>query len=362
MTTTAARTLAERLDLPALTAELARYATDVDLHRRAPVEGVRALGRHGLMGALIPQQYGGIALTAAELFEAGAAVAEGCGATGLIWGQHLAATAFIARFGNTHTRSLLPAAATGARHFGIGVGYTSRPGGPVQAVHRGGRTLISGTATWVTGSALMTDALLSAEDQVNGGRTIMGVVPRSALTVQPPYQMVAVTSGLNADVSFSDVDITDTLLDLPPERTAISSVFTANKAPRDAGFHVGLTRLALATIRHGRPLDPDLLPALDRVETAAAVARAAMVGWLTGKTYEDIDVPQFWQHYQAIATIMWDAAGLVMSAGGSGGLRDGALPQRIAREAMYYLARINVKGRLPVVEEQAQRALSTSRL
>jgi alkylation response protein AidB-like acyl-CoA dehydrogenase len=337
---------APALDLDGLTEELAHYADDVDLRRRAPVEGLAALGRRGLMGALIPPAWGGLDLTPAQLFEAAAAIGAGCGATGLIWGQHLAATAFIARWGDGATRALLPEAASGERLLGIGVGYTSRPGGPVQAHHDGDRVRFSGDATWVTGAALMTDALLSAEDAEQGG-ILMAVLPRDALTVHPPYQLTAVTGGMNCTVSFRDVDVTGSLLATPRDRAQTSAVFTRNKSPRDAGFYTGLTRACLALVREARGLDAPLAGLLDRIDSAAQAAAGDMRAWLERHRFEDIDTPPFWARYHRTARVMWEAAGLVMSAGGSGGLRDGATHNRLAREAMYYLARIPLRSRLP---------------
>lgn len=342
--------LTTALDLEGLTRDLRRHADDVDRTRRAPVEGLAALSERGVMGALIPRGYDGLELSPAGLFEVAAAIGAGCGATGLIWGQHLAATAFVSRWGNEAARALLPEAARGERLFGIGVGYTGRAEAPVQARHEHGRVIFTGDATWVTGAALMTDALLSAQDKENGG-VLMAVIPRAAVTVHEPYALDVVTSGMNCTVSFRDIDVTDALLSTPRDRAATGAVFTQNKSPRDAGFYAGLTSTMLELCRSARFLDDALLPQLDRIVGTAATVRTAMLDWLDGRTYEEIDTPPFWDRYHSIAQVMWETAGLVMSAGGSGGLHDGATHNRLAREAMYYLARISIRTRLPRVAD-----------
>lgn len=334
-------TAAARLDLTGLTGELAAHAGEVDRTRRAPAEGLAALGRRGLLGALIPRVYGGLELSPAELFEVAAAIGAGCGATGLIWGQHLASSAFIARWGNDAARALLPEAVDGRRLFGIGVGYTSLPDGPVQARRENGRILISGEATWVTGASLLTDGLISAQDATTGG-VLMAVVTAAELAAGPPYGMVAVTSGMNCTVTLRDVDVTDRLLSAPLDRSQTSAVFTQNKAPRDAGFYTGLSRACLALAAQARTLDAAGRDRLDAITGEVEEAAAAMRRWLEPHTYEHIDAQAFWQRYDRLARLMWQAAGLVMSAGGSGGLLDGAEHNRLAREAMYYLARINI--------------------
>lgn len=337
--------LTETLDLQGLTEELATHAGDVDARRRAPVEGLAALGRRRLLGALIPRACGGLELHPADLFEVAAAIGAGCGATGLIWGQHLASSAFIARWGNDAARALLPDATFGGRLFGIGVGYTSRPNGPVQARRENGRMLFSGEATWVTGAPLMTDGLISAQDATTGG-VLMALIPAAELYPGPPYGMVAVTSGMNSNVTLHDVDVTDWLLNAPADRSQTSAVFTQNKAPRDAGFSTGLSRACLALCAGARTLDDAGRPRLAAIAEQVEEAAAELHRWLAPRSYEDIDTPPFWQRYFRIVDLMWQAAGLVMSAGGSGGLLDGAPHHRLAREAMYYLARINFATRL----------------
>lgn len=339
MTQTQPRNLAQSLDLAGLTAELARHADDVDQQRRAPVEGLAALATRGLLGALIPEQYGGLGLSAADLYEAAGAIGAGCGATGLIWGQHLAATAMVSRWGTEHTRALLPAAARGERLFGIGVGHTSKPDGPVQARRGGGRVLYSGAAPWVTGALVMTDALIAAEDRERG-ETLLAVAAAADLAIGEPYQLDVVTGGVTATVACRDLDLTDMLLAAPADRAQHGVVFTANKSPRDAGFYTGLTRAALALCRQARTFDSSLEPQLARVEQAAESARVAMGEWLALHDYGDVPRPQFWTRYHRTARLMVQAAALAMSAGGSGALRDGATHNRLARESMYYIARI----------------------
>lgn len=339
VTQTQRRPLAQELDLPGLTEELRRSADEVDRTRRVPVEGMAALAARGLWGALIPTQDGGLGLTPAQLFEVSQAVGAGCAATGLMWGQHLAATAMIAKWGTPTTRPLLPSAARGGRLFGIGVGHSGKPGSPVGVRHVGGRVLMSGTAPWVTNATVMRDALIAAVDPEQGG-VVLAVVSAADVTPGEPYGLLAVTAAQTATVAFEDVDVTDTLLDAPRDRAAHGAVFTQNKSPRDAGFYSGLARAALGLCRRIPNLDAPAGEQLGRVEAAAASAGESMRAWLEPRVYEDIDAPPFWTLYHRAAEVMQQAAGLMMSAGGSGGLRDGSTQSRIGREAMYYLARI----------------------
>ncbi len=335
--------MVQALDLPGLTDELRRHADDVDRTRRAPVEGLAALRARGLFGPLVPEADGGLDLSPVELFDVAIAIGAGCGATGLIWGQHLAATAMIATWGAGDTRTVLPGAARGERLFGIGVGHTAKGTGAVLAHWQGDRAFISGAAPWVTGATLMTDALIGAEDRERGG-VILSIVPAASLVIGEPYGLNVVTSGMTATVSFEHVEVTESMLNAPRDRTAHGAVFTANKSPRDSGFYAGLTRAALGLCRDVRNLDEAVRDNLARVERQAEAAEAAMREWLLGRTFEEIDQPAFWTRYHRTAAVVTQAAALAMSAGGSGALRDGATHNRLAREAMYYIARIPLRS------------------
>lgn len=78
-------------------------ADDVDIRSRFPSETIEALQGSGLLGALIPVEFGGIG---ASLAEAGAAVTElarACSSSGMILAMHHSQVACIARHGETPT-------------------------------------------------------------------------------------------------------------------------------------------------------------------------------------------------------------------------------------------------------------------
>lgn len=76
-------------------------ADDVDLRSRFPFETIEALQASGLLGVLIPAEYGGVG---ASLAEAGGAVTElarACSSSGMILAMHYLQVSCITRHGHT---------------------------------------------------------------------------------------------------------------------------------------------------------------------------------------------------------------------------------------------------------------------
>jgi acyl-CoA dehydrogenase len=78
----------------------AEYAAAVDAEARFPHEALGALKDAGLMGALVPDEYGGEGASVSELASICHLLGRACGATGLIYAMHLIQTACIARHGD----------------------------------------------------------------------------------------------------------------------------------------------------------------------------------------------------------------------------------------------------------------------
>lgn len=117
-------------------------ADAVDQGRLFPRENLKALGSAGLMGLLIPAEYGGAGAGLAEMSQAVETQAQYCSSTAMIVLMHYCATAVIAAKGNESLkRQVLPAAARGEHlstlafseagsggHFYVPVSEVSRNG------------------------------------------------------------------------------------------------------------------------------------------------------------------------------------------------------------------------------------------
>jgi alkylation response protein AidB-like acyl-CoA dehydrogenase len=98
-----------------LSQEVLRPGADrVDQSRSFPRENMTALGRAGVLGLLVPAEYGGVGGGLAEMSRALETQARACASTAMITLMHFAATAIIsAKGGDALKQKLLPAIARG---------------------------------------------------------------------------------------------------------------------------------------------------------------------------------------------------------------------------------------------------------
>jgi alkylation response protein AidB-like acyl-CoA dehydrogenase len=93
---------------------LARRADEIDRERRFPRENVQALGRNGLLGLVVPQEFGGAGAGIPEMAQVLECMAQACASTAMVTLMHYCGTAVIAAKGSASVkRSLLPAIAAG---------------------------------------------------------------------------------------------------------------------------------------------------------------------------------------------------------------------------------------------------------
>jgi alkylation response protein AidB-like acyl-CoA dehydrogenase len=150
--------------------DIAPHAAAVDAEARFPSEAVRALGEAGLMGLLVPQEFGGmgqpLTLAAAVIDE----VAQRCGSTAMVYTMHLCGVnCYLTspdRFGDE-----LRAAAAG-RHLSTLAfsekGSRSQFWAPVsRAVASGDGFLLSAEKSWVT-SAGVADGIVASSQSTDG--------------------------------------------------------------------------------------------------------------------------------------------------------------------------------------------------
>jgi alkylation response protein AidB-like acyl-CoA dehydrogenase len=89
-------------------------ADEIDQQRKFPRENLNALGKAGVLGMMIPAEYGGSGATLAEMSKALETEGQNCASTAMIVLMHFCATAAIgAKGGEALKRKVLPAAARG---------------------------------------------------------------------------------------------------------------------------------------------------------------------------------------------------------------------------------------------------------
>src|SRR6266567_2175131 len=135
---------------------LAEHAADVDRESRFPVEAMAAIRGSGLMGLLVPRDYGGFGGELRDLAAVAAKLAEGCLSTAMIWAMHCQQVDTIARYGQQVLKEkLLPRIADGSVYVASVTSERGKGGHLLTAtaplVAAGDRLLIDRNAPVVTG-------------------------------------------------------------------------------------------------------------------------------------------------------------------------------------------------------------------
>lgn len=129
---------------------------DWDETQKFPVEVFRKLGELGLMGVLVPTEYGGSGLTYFEYITVVSEIAKVCGSIGLSVAAHNSlCTGHIMYFGNEEQKQkYLPKLASGAwiGAWGLTEANTGSDSGNMQCVatRDGDDWVINGTKNWIT--------------------------------------------------------------------------------------------------------------------------------------------------------------------------------------------------------------------
>ncbi|MBV9988586.1 MAG: acyl-CoA dehydrogenase family protein [Chitinophagaceae bacterium] len=132
------------------------YVMDWDESQEFPLQLFRDLGRLGLMGVLVPEQYGGAGLSYFEYNVVIQEIAKVCGSIGLSVAAHNSlCTNHILTFGNeTQKQRWLPKLATGESlgAWGLTEPNTGSDAGNMKttAVKEGGEWILNGTKSWIT--------------------------------------------------------------------------------------------------------------------------------------------------------------------------------------------------------------------
>lgn len=154
--------LAQRLEPVALAQRLvpvlAANSVEVDEEARFPVASLGELRRSGLMGLLVPREYGGFGASTRTMAQVAQVLAAGCPSTAMIWAMHCQQVAVLADHAPEDIRrDVLPRIAAG-EIFVASVTTERGKGGHLQTSYsplryEGGEAIVQREAPVVTGGA-----------------------------------------------------------------------------------------------------------------------------------------------------------------------------------------------------------------
>lgn len=178
-----------------------------------PAGQLERLSSAGVLGWVIPPEYGGAGVSARFLNEGYVQLASSCLTTAFVLTQRNGATQRIAGSANSDLKSeLLPPLCTSEMFATVGVSHltTSRQHlrRPVlQVEQRDGKFVFDGFAPWVTGAAAA-DVIVTG-GTLSDGTQILAAVPTDlpGLTVDPPPRLLALNASQTSSVRFDNVAV-----------------------------------------------------------------------------------------------------------------------------------------------------------
>jgi alkylation response protein AidB-like acyl-CoA dehydrogenase len=197
---------------------LGANADQVDQARAFPRENIKALGEAGLLGLLVPAEFGGSGGGMAEMSQVLEVQAQNCSSTAMVMLMHYCATAVIsAKSGNKLKQEILPAMARG-EHLGTLAFSEAGSGGhfyaPVSEVRRnGGGKRLSASKSFVT-SAGEADSYIVSARKVNAASATesdLYWVPKTAagLTTHGRFEGLGLAGNGSAPMKLENVTLED---------------------------------------------------------------------------------------------------------------------------------------------------------
>jgi alkylation response protein AidB-like acyl-CoA dehydrogenase len=193
-------------------------ADQIDQTRCFPRENLQLLGKAGVLGLLIPMQYGGTGAGIAEMSQVLDTQAQNCASTAMITLMHYCATAVIAAKGSDALKQrLLPVSARGESISTLAFSEAGSGGHfymPVSEVRqsRGLKTL-SATKSFVTSAGEADSYVVSARKSgaAASTETNLYVIAKDAqgFSTQGRFEGLGLTGNASAPMSLEDVAIDD---------------------------------------------------------------------------------------------------------------------------------------------------------
>jgi len=195
---------------------LAPGADDIDRERGFPRQNIQELGRSGLLGLVVPLEYGGAGAGIPEMARVLERVAQACASTAMVTLMHYCGTTVITAQGSaTLKQSLLPAIA-GGEHLTTLAFSEAGSGGhfymPVSEVRRNGHGLhLTADKTFVTGAGEADSYVVSTRKPGASGPTDLDLYliakGTKGFEVGKPFEGLGLAGNGSAPMKLEDVEL-----------------------------------------------------------------------------------------------------------------------------------------------------------
>ncbi len=294
MTRDMARDFAER--------ELAPIASITDRDEVFPEEAIGKMGELGLMGIMIPTEYGGAGMDTVTYAAVVEEVSRKCASTGAITSVHNSFPGWmILKYGNEEQRKkYLPDIASG-RMLGAFAGTEPNAGSDLgamttTAVPKGEKYIINGTKTFITAGPICDVVIVFAiTDKEAGTRGISTfIVERGSkgYTAGPPMEKMGIRGSLTSELVFEDMEV--------PKENLLGKEgdgFKIALASIDGG-RIGIAAQAVGIAQAA--LDESISYSKNRVQFGKPIASFQAIQWMIAEMATRIEAARFLVYKAAV--------------------------------------------------------------
>ena len=327
-----------------LLASLAARTGDLERDSAWPADQLKLLGDAGVLGWLIPPEFGGSGQSAAYVTEGYYALSQSCLLTAFVLTQRNAAVQRIVVSDNEPARERwLPSLCTSEIFATVGISHltTSRQhlGKPsVEVSPRDGGFELNGFVPWTTGAAFA-DAILTG-GTLDDGTQILAMVETTAagVEVKPPAKLLALNASHTGAVELKHVFVAaDNIIAGPVSAVMKQGKNTGTGSLTTSALALGAAACSLNHIRTEASRRPDLVSIHDQL----ASEHETILGDMRRSMSTDADTSDASLSAESIRqranSFVLRCSQAYLGASKGAGFAKGHPAERAVREAMFFL-------------------------
>lgn len=330
-------------DLQPLIENLQSEVASLDSPDAWPAEQLRAMSDSGVLGWLVPAEFGGSECSAMDITRGYEQLASACLTSTFVLTQRNAAIQRIVTSENEDIKTdLLPRlvddslfATVGISHLTTSRQHWKKPTVEVETVDAG--YIFNGDIPWVTGAG-KADYIISGGTLQDGKQVLVALDTRSeGVSVEPPARMLALNASQTASVKLDNVYVEWSHLLHGPAEQVMKQAGGGAGSYTTSALAVGHAAAAIGLLRTETERRPDLSDILEpfEAEHAAVTADLAAAAELAGESPpEHLTAESMRERSNSLAL---RASQACLAASKGAGFVAGHPAGRLVSEAMFFL-------------------------
>jgi len=332
------------LDIQTLCDELRAQAGELEAADAWPSQQFRLLADAGVLGWVIPREYGGVEINSTELTIGYERLSSACLTTAFVLTQRNGACQRIAGCENDALKAeLLPDLCAGETFATVGISHltTSRQHlrtPTVQVEQQGSRLKFDGTIPWVTGAGFA-DYIVTGGTLADG-RQVLAVIPTADanVTVLPPPRMLSLNASQTGAVKLDGVEIDERFLIAGPVEAVMKlGIGGGTGSLATSALALGTAAGTLELLREEAERRPDLQEVFESIAAERDEAAAAMLELSRGGATDKPQPCSAEEIRRRSNSIVLRATQAYLAASKGAGFVAGHPAERLVREAMFFL-------------------------